>query len=110
MPLINCPECLGEISDSAYKCPKCGVELRKPTRSFIGKIIKLSFILFNCFMGLWIFTGMEAASDHMSGMTGAEATGAAIGTGLGVTIIGGLWFGGTVILGILVLLTRPKGY
>ncbi len=108
MPLINCPECSGEVSDSAYKCSKCGVELRRPVRSLLGKLIKWSFILFNCFMGLWMFTGMLATSDHMTGMIGAEAVGAAIGAGLGATIIGGIWFTGTVIIGILVLLTRPK--
>ncbi|WP_140308924.1 zinc ribbon domain-containing protein, partial [Vibrio parahaemolyticus] len=27
MALINCPECETEVSDSALKCPKCGVQL-----------------------------------------------------------------------------------
>lgn len=108
MSLINCPECSAKVSDSAYKCPKCGVELKKPVRSFIGKLIKWSFILFNMFMALWMFTGLQSASETMSGATGAEAVGGAIGTGIGAALVGGIWFGGVVILGILVLLTRPK--
>ncbi len=28
MPLMNCKECLGEISERAYECPKCGVPIR----------------------------------------------------------------------------------
>ncbi|MEC9377128.1 MAG: zinc-ribbon domain-containing protein, partial [Candidatus Neomarinimicrobiota bacterium] len=28
MPIINCPECSSEVSDSALKCPSCGVQLR----------------------------------------------------------------------------------
>lgn len=44
----------------------------------------------------------NAASD-------AERAGAAIGAGLGVMAIGGIWVIGDIILGILVLFTRPKG-
>jgi hypothetical protein len=108
MPLMNCPECSTEVSDTAFKCPKCGVALRKPIRSMGGKIVKWSFILFNCFMALWMFGGMQSASEMQAGMEGAEAVGAAIGTGLGAALISGVWFGGFVILGILVLVTRPK--
>ena len=28
MALINCPECVKEISDKAHICPRCGARLR----------------------------------------------------------------------------------
>ena len=47
MPLINCPECKTEVSQTAYDCPKCGATLKKPTRTIFGKFIKLLFIYEN---------------------------------------------------------------
>jgi len=47
MALINCPECSGEVSDTAFECPNCGKSLNKPKRSFIGNVFKWLFILFN---------------------------------------------------------------
>jgi hypothetical protein len=109
MPLINCPECKNEISDSALKCPKCGVQLRKPTRSFFGKIIKWTFIGFNILMIFWFVGGMNAATEHAENLTGAAQAGAAIGTGLGAAMILGIWGFGDFVLGLFLLLTRPKG-
>jgi len=40
MALINCPECKNEVSEKALKCTKCGMQLRKPSRTIFGKIIK----------------------------------------------------------------------
>jgi len=40
MPMIKCPECSSEVSDSALKCPSCGVQLRKLKRSLFGNIVK----------------------------------------------------------------------
>ena len=109
MALINCPECSTDVSESALKCPKCGVQLRKPKRGVIGKLIKWSFILFNILMAWWLVAGMNAASDVMSNASSsAEQAGAAIGTGLGATMIAGTWVFGDIILGLLVLFTRPK--
>jgi DNA-directed RNA polymerase subunit RPC12/RpoP len=47
MALINCKECGAEVSDKALDCPKCGAKLRKPQRTFFGKLVKYSFIGFN---------------------------------------------------------------
>ena len=44
MALINCPECKTEVSDTAFDCPKCAATLKKPTRTFFGKLIKLIFL------------------------------------------------------------------
>lgn len=108
MAIISCPECQTDVSDSALKCPKCGVQLRKAKRSFFGKIIKWSFIAFNILMLIWMVAGMNKATSGMDKLTSAEQAGAAIGTGIGAMIIMAIWFFGAVILGLFVLLTRPK--
>lgn len=109
MALINCPECNHEVSDKALKCTSCGTQLRKPKRSFLGKIIKWIFILFNLLMIVWLVGGTMSAGEVLnSAASEAERAGAAIGTGLGVSMILGLWVIGDIIIGILVLLTRPK--
>ena len=105
MALINCPECSNEVSDTALKCPKCGVELRKPTRGFFGKMFLWMFILFNLLMGWWFIAGMSAASKFVeTAGNGASQAGAAIGAAM----IIGLWAFGDIILGLFVLFTRPK--
>lgn len=108
MALINCPECQTEVSDTALKCPKCGVQLRKPKRSFFGKLVKWSFIGFNILMAIWLVGGMGAATEGIEGMSEAEKAGAAIGTGIGAALILSIWVFGDIILGLFVLFTRPK--
>lgn len=108
MALINCPECETKVSEMATKCPSCGVQLRKPTRGGFGKLVKWAFIAFNALMAIWMVGGMSAASKGMEGLSGAEQAGAAIGTGIGAIVIGGIWFFGAFILGLFVLFTRPK--
>lgn len=108
MALINCPECSAEISDVAMDCPKCGVQLRKPKRGFFGKLFKWSFILFNILMLWWMIAGLGGATDNMEAMTGAEKTGAAIGTGIGAMMLLFIWVVGDIILGLFVLFTRPS--
>lgn len=108
MAMIACPECSNSISDTAFKCPKCGVQLRKPKRGFFGKLFKWSFIAFNILMLVWLVSGVNAASEGMNGLNDAERAGAAIGTGLGVAMIFSVWVVGDIILGLFVLFTRPK--
>ena len=99
MALVNCIECSAEVSEKALDCPKCGATLRKPKRTFFGKLVKWSFIGFNILMLLWMVFGVGGA---------AEKAGAAIGTGLGVMMIMFVWIAGDVVLGLMTLLTRPK--
>jgi hypothetical protein len=109
MALVNCPECQAEVSDTALKCTKCGVQLRKPKRSFFGKIVKWSFIAFNILIVIWLVASMNAASEGIQTMSSdAEQAGAAIGAGIGAIAIFAIWFFGDIILGLFVLLTRPK--
>ena len=109
MALIKCKECLEEVSSTALNCPKCGFQLNKPKRSFIGKVFKWIFILFNLLMLVWLIGGWSAASEvGRTATSAAEQAGAAIGAGIGITMILGLWVIGDIILGLPVLLTRPK--
>jgi len=108
MAIINCPECSSEVSDSALKCPSCGMQLRKPKRSFFGKIVKWGFIGFNILMAMWLIGGTGAATEGYDAMSEAEKVGTAIGTGIGVTLIFGVWVVGDIIIGLFVLFTRPK--
>ena len=108
MAMISCPECSSEVSDTALRCPSCGVELRKLKRGFLGKLIKYSFIGFNILMIYSIVVGTGSVTEGIETMSEAEQTGTAIGAGLGMTLLLGVWVMGDIILGLLVLLTRPK--
>ena len=109
MALIKCPECGESISSDVYSCPKCGKKIRKQKRSFLGKIIKWAFILFNILMIACLYSGMHAATTQVHTATSEAAkAGAAIGTGIGGALLLGIWMAGDIILGFLVLFTRPK--
>ncbi len=109
MSIINCPECNNEVSDTAIKCPKCGVQLRKPTRGFFGKIFKWSFILFNILMIVWLVSYWGSVGQIVDGANSdAEQVGAAIGATLGTGMLFSIWFFGDIIIGLFVLFTKPK--
>ena len=63
---------------------------------------------FNLLMVLWIWTGTQSAVETSQGLSGSEAAGAAIGTGIGVTILVIIWLIGAILLGIMAMLTKPK--
>ena len=46
MALINCPECLKEVSDNAKMCPHCGFPLKKKGKGFA--IASLVLGIFAC--------------------------------------------------------------
>ncbi|UUE36569.1 zinc ribbon domain-containing protein [Pectobacterium aroidearum] len=110
MALVNCPECQKEVSDTAFKCPSCGKQLKKPRRSFFGKLVKWIFILFNIFMIYSVFVGLGGSGDVIQNAgSDAERAGATIGTGIGLFLLGTIWVIGDIIIGMFVFLTRPKG-
>ncbi|MBS0057484.1 MULTISPECIES: hypothetical protein [Yersinia] len=109
MALVQCSSCTNNVSDTAFKCPSCGHQLRKPKRTFFGKVIKWSFILFNLLMIYWLVAGVGSTGEVMQNAgSDAERAGAAIGTGIGMMMIGTIWVIGDIIIGMLVLFTRPK--
>lgn len=109
MALVNCPECEAQVSDTALKCTGCGFQIRKPKRGFFGKLFKWCFILFNLLMALWLFSYFGSVGEVVSTSdSDAAQTGAAIGATIGTSMIMGFWVFGDIILGLLVLFTKPK--
>ena len=109
MALVQCPECKNEVSTDAAKCPSCGFTLKVAVRSTFGKVAKWGFIGFNFLMFFWIVSGLVTGGGAVGESSNEfEAATTAIGTGLGVTFIACVWAVGDIILGIIVLLTRPK--
>jgi len=109
MSMISCPECSKKVSDTSLKCPSCGVQLKIATRSFMGKLFKWLFILFNLFMPFFIFVLGGATSDVMdSAGSASEEAGTAIAGGLSMMFSIIVWVVGDIILGFIVLMTRPK--
>lgn len=71
--------------------------------------MKWIFWGFNALMAWWLIAGMNQAADSMSGLSGAQHTGAAIGTGIGAMLIIFIWAAGAIILGMIFMFTRAKG-
>lgn len=82
-------------------------EIRK--RSFFGKIIKWAFIAFNLLMVIWLVSYWGSLGD-ISKQTGSEAgqAGVAIGGTIGSGLIIFIWMAGSIILGLITLLTRGQ--
>lgn len=70
-------------------------------------------LVINLLFLVWIIGGVAATSESCEGMTGQELdaceAGTAIGASIGVGIIVFLWFLVDGILGVIWLVTRPKG-
>jgi hypothetical protein len=79
-------------------------------RTFLGKVVKWLFILFNLLMIAWVVSGLIAVGQDMdlNSMSDAEAAGAGLGIAVGLGAIGTIWVMGDIVLGLLVLLTRRK--
>lgn len=65
MPLITCPDCHREISDSAAACPGCGRPMARPRqRSLAFSALKNFIVAGACFGALyWILSSASPASD-----------------------------------------------
>ena len=109
MAMIPCKEWGKEVSSEAFKCPNCGARLRKAKRGFFGKIFKWSFVLFNLLMFLWVIYIVAFYGDGVASTNDGMEQAANV-------VAGTIWLSGSittwvivdVILGIFVLLTRPK--
>ncbi|TAA54800.1 hypothetical protein [Shinella sp. JR1-6] len=80
-------------------------EVRK--RGFFGWVFLLIFIGFNLLMLLWIIAGLSAVGGAPAA-SDAENAGRAIGSAIGVGIIFFIWACGSIILGLLALVTRGR--
>ena len=109
MAIVNCPDCNKEVSDTALKCPSCGVQLRKAKRTILGKVLVWVFVIFNVIMVAWIWGAVDVTQEVVQSTDNDwEQAGAAIGAGLGTFMIVIIWVLGDIILGLPVLFTRPK--
>ena len=106
MALIACPECKNNVSSAASLCPQCGYVISVPKRSVFGMLCKWIFIGFNVLMLCAVIHGVYSAS-RMEAAGEAERAGRAVGTAIGVGFILAIWAAGSLILGPLVLFTKP---
>ena len=95
----KCPTCSVESSDTEVWCPSCGARLGIKERSVTGKLVMWGFIVFNIFFGGVFINAMYVAStstpDHVTAV-------------LGATSVMGYWGAGALLLGALMLITKPK--
>ena len=109
MATISCPSCSGAVSPKAFDCAHCGHPLRKPRRGPFGWLVKWLFIAFNVVMIVLAFVYLADIGEMSEASTSeAEQAGIAIGATLGVGVLLTVWALGDVILGALVLFTRPR--
>lgn len=109
MSTIACPSCAKDVSSLAFDCPHCGHPLRKAKRGFFGKLFKWSLILFNVLMVIWLIGYLNQIGNVIGEATSEAArAGTAVGGTIATTMLLVIWVMGDIILGLFVLLTRPK--
>ena len=95
----KCPTCSVESSDTEVWCPSCGARLGIKERSVTGKLVMWGFIVFNVFFGGVFINSMYVSStstpDHITAV-------------LGATSLMTYWGIGALLLGALMLITKPK--
>ncbi len=82
------------------------IERRK--RGFFGWIMLTVFWLANGLMGLWLAGTINEWSKISAPTTEAAKAGTAIGVGLGLSFLLGLWFFVAVITGLFAYMTRGR--
>lgn len=82
------------------------VYVEKRKRGFFGWLFLLIFIGWNLLMLYFLFAGLSNSGDQPAAASEAEQTGRNIGTALGIGVILIVWALGSVITGLLALLTR----
>ena len=74
-----------------------------------ASILKYVFFAFNLLMAFAMYSGISENADMINNAASeAEATGAAVGTGIGAFFLLVLWVMGDIILGLLYLVARPS--
>lgn len=85
------------------------LQIEKRQRGPFGWIVAIVFWGFNTIMIYYIFSVFDVGADYYSNASdGADQAGFALGTGFAIYILGSIWFTGTIILGIMMVLTRGK--
>lgn len=69
-------------------------------------------ILWNGLIGLWVISGINAIKDQCEGLVGNALQtcqiGQNVGGGIGLFLIGLIWFVGFLVTGLIWLMSRPK--
>lgn len=75
------------------------------------RIFTWAILAFNALMLLWIVTGAASASHAAcKGLTASDCTAAReVGGGIAVIALIFIWVAGDIILGVLWMVTRPRG-
>lgn len=83
-----------------------------PTPKKRRHIFRWVFLAIQVLFLVWIIAGTAGNSDNCAGQVGdaldACEAGTAVGTGIGVALIIGLWVAVDIILGITYLIVRKK--
>ena len=109
MPLATCPACSNPLSPTAYDCPRCGHILKTPSRGPFGQIVKYVFILFHLGMLVWMLSICYKAGESVNNSSSQLGEAAAVvGGGIGGAVVLVIWVLGSVIIGFIVLATRPR--
>lgn len=108
MALIRCKECRNQISQQALTCPFCGAQNRKPQRGFWGWLFLLAFVGFNILMVVALGSYFIDVGSLIESGNEYERAGAALGTTIGIGMLLEIWALGDIILGLFVLMTKPK--
>ncbi|MGV7078496.1 hypothetical protein ACWA5Z_06780 [Testudinibacter sp. P80/BLE/0925] len=107
MALIKCPECGVGISDKAEKCLNCGVTIKRAKRTFLGKLFKCAFIIFNIIMAFYLFSIYDRAGMIVGNSNDIPLLARAIiNAKINDTLF--TWVVGDVILGLFLFFTKPK--
>lgn len=77
-------------------------------RGFFGWVFLVIFLLFNALMLFWLVRYWSAVSELYPQTPGAEQTGAGIGAAIGTGTIMFVWTMGSVVTGLLALITRGR--
>jgi hypothetical protein len=100
------------ITEEEYNSQKdklLNSKVEKNERSFIGKVFKYLFYVYNGLMAFWLISGLFSAGSDIANETNEfAAAGGAIGASIGAFLIISIWIGGAVLLGIPTYFTRVK--
>lgn len=107
--LVECNTCKHHVSDDALSCPSCGNTLGKLVRSSIGVICLWLLWLYQVYIileGITIATKVASMSLTTTSVFGQA--GIAIGSNIAYNNLFSTWAIGTVILGLLAIITKPS--
>ncbi len=82
------------------------VYVQRRKRGVVGWFFLVVFLIWNAIMALTTWAAFQGIQGVPAPKSGAEAAGAAIGTAVVGTVILWVWLFGSLITGLLALLTR----